>query len=140
MITAKIVMERDLQIMQALRDIARATAAESGELKEAEEYMGELAADAARHETPIRHGVLMKSHAVFTGPQETYVAIEPEIVNPWSPEDPIEYGPKVHQLGGISRSGHRRDFYVATVELHGDDIVAAGADFYVTTLEAIFPS
>jgi hypothetical protein len=132
------ILESNEQILRELIDLARATAEESDEARQVEEHMGELAADAAAFESPVWSGTLSRSHAVYVEPDATYVAIDPGIKNPFSPEDPHQYGPEIHAMGGLSRSGHRRDFYTATVEIHGQEIVESAADFYITTLEAIF--
>ncbi len=138
MIDLRLAWEEGRTLVASLNKAARATAASSNELRETEVFIGELLAVAAGEHTPISSGILAISHAVFQEGSETFVMIAPDSVNPYSDENPSEYGPKVHSMGGISRSGHRRDFYIVTVEEDGDDILEQGADHFFTTLEVLF--
>ncbi len=138
MIDLRLVYDQNRALVTSLHEAARATAAGSNELRETEVFIGELLTVAAGEHTPISSGILAVSHAVFQEGSETFVMIAPDSVNPYSDENPPEYGPKVHAMGGISRSGHRRDFYIVTVEEDGDDILEQGADHFFTTLEVLF--
>ena len=138
MIDLRIAWEETKALTASLNEAARATAAGSDELRQTEVVIGEYLAIAAGEYTPISSGILAVSHAVFQEGDETYVTIAPDAVNPFSDEDPPEYGRKVHAMGGISRSGHDRAFYVVTVEAEGENALALGADHFITTIEALF--
>lgn len=105
----------------------------AGELKKLE---AEMAADAlyyARSITPVKTGALQRSHIITVLAAHTLVHINPDAVNPFSPEDPPEYGPKVH-----ARGGHRA-FYDRTVAEYGPVILQKAEDDAVelVRLEAI---
>ncbi|PJF23614.1 MAG: hypothetical protein CUN56_00175 [Phototrophicales bacterium] len=119
-------VSRNALASQKLAEYARAVS-ENG-LKLIELYIAEKAAHIVSGLTPVVSGSLASAHAPFQVDNETYVAINPAAINPTSPERPFQYGPKVHEMGGVSRSGHRRDFYNHLLEEFGDDLIAAGKE------------
>jgi hypothetical protein len=106
-------------------------------LREAEQEMGEVAVAIAWHNTPVVTGAWASSWAVFVEDDETFMTIAPTAVNPYSDEDPPQYGPKVHAMGGISQSGHRRDVLNVIVESYGQEIIDVGGNHIITTLRAV---
>lgn len=122
-------------LVESLRQMAQAFAEGSDEARQAEYVIGEQVADLAVVYSPFITGSLASSHALFADTEETYVAIAPDAVNPWSDENPPEYGPKVHNMGGFSRSGHERAFYDALVRYEGDQLLEQLGDEFLGTLE-----
>lgn len=118
-----------------LRQMAEAFAENSDEAKKAEVGTAAAAADLAVVYSPFVTGALASSHAVFASNTETYVAIAPDSVNPFSDEDPPQYGPEVHNMGGFSRSGHERAFYDALVRHEGEDLLDIMGEEFIGTLE-----
>ena len=100
--------------------------------------MGEVAQDIAWKETPFVTGSWASSWAVIVQGDETFLGIAPTATNPSSDENPPEYGPKVHAMGGISDSGHRRDVLNVLVSQHGEEIAAAGGESVIVSLRAVF--
>ncbi len=70
---------------------------------------------AASENTPIVSGSLASAHTAWHDNIVGIVEISQHAVNPLSDQDPWQYGPWVHSLGGISASGHHRNFYEHTV-------------------------
>lgn len=128
----------NLKFADELSRIAEAFAADSGEVKETEVAMGELALELVGPLTPWVSGSLASSHAIFTSDEYTILMINPAAVNPYSPENPPEYGPEIHAMGGISRSGHDRAFYDVLVEEHGDEITELGETVFIATIEVSY--
>ncbi len=122
--------ERALHLM---RQMENALDGESGEITAVKQAMATLAAD--RTETPVVTGALDSAVAWFSFGNETYVAIDAAVINPTSPEDPWQYGPKVHDMGGFSpNSGHERAFFDVVVRDHGAEILEEGGDLFIGQL------
>lgn len=128
-------LDQNRALVEDLRQMARAFAEDSDESKQAEVEIAEQVADLAVVYSPFVTGSLASSHAVFADGNETYVAIAPDAVNPWSDENPPQYGPDVHNMGGFSRSGHERAFYDALVRHEGDRLLDDLEESFVGTLE-----
>lgn len=128
-------LDQNRALVEDLRQMARAFAENSDEGKQAEVEIAEQVADLAVVYSPFVTGSLASSHAVFADGNETYVAIAPDAVNPWSDENPPQYGPDVHNMGGFSRSGHERAFYDALVRHEGDRLLDDLEESFVGTLE-----
>ena len=128
-------LDQNRALVEDLRQMAQAFAENSDEGKQAEVEIAEQVADLAVVYSPFVTGSLASSHAVFADGNETYVAIAPDAVNPWSDENPPEYGPDVHNMGGFSRSGHERAFYDALVRHEGDRLLDDLEESFVGTLE-----
>ena len=112
----------------------------SGNLeREAEVRMGEVAQGYALTHTPVATGSWASSWAVFVEGDNTFLTIAPTAVNPYSDENPPEYGPKVHQMGGVSPSGHRRDVLNVLVDDFGEQIAEAGGEYMITSITAVLP-
>lgn len=107
-------------------------------LREAEHEMGQVAVAIAWHNTPVVTGAWASSWAVFVEGDKTFMTIAPTAVNPHSDENPPQYGPKVHAMGGISQSGHRRDVLNVIVESYSQEIADVGGEHIITTLRAVF--
>ncbi len=122
-------------LVSDLRQWAEAFAENSDEAKKAEVAVAAAAADLAVVYSPFVTGSLASSHAVFADATETYVAIAPDAVNPFSDEDPPQYGPDVHNMGGFSPSGHERAFYDALVRHEGDGLLDMMGEEFIGTLE-----
>ena len=135
MFTFDIALDGNRRLVDELRQLAEAVAENSDEAREAEVSLATEVADLAVVYSPFVTGSLASSHAVFADGSETYVAIAPGAVNPYSDEKPPEYGPKVHDMGGFSPSGHRRAFYDALVEEQGEQLLDFGEDEFIGTLE-----
>lgn len=135
MLRFSIELEGNVQLVADLRRMADAFVEGSSESKQAEvEVAGEVA-DIAPFYTPIVSGSLASAHAVFVDADETYVAISPSAGNPWSDEKPSEYGPKVHDMGGFSRSGAERAFYDVLVREEGEGLLDSLEEAFIGTLE-----
>ena len=122
------------QLVTDLRQMAEAFVEGSSESKQAEVEIAGQVADIAPFYTPIVSGSLASAHAVFVDADETYVAIDPSAGNPWSDEKPSEYGPKVHAMGGFSRSGQDRAFYDTLIRQEGERLLDNLEDAFVGTL------
>ena len=106
-------------------------------MRQLEVHVGESVREVSATMTPLVTGSLASAHTVFVTGTETFVAIDPSAQNPRSVDTPATYGPKVHEMGGISRSGHQRDFYTQTVQVHGPVLLEEAGVFYFTKLEAV---
>ena len=138
MFTFAIELEGNRRLVDDLRQLAEAVAENSDEAKQAEvSIAGQVADLASLVYSPVVSGSLASSHAVFAEGGETYVAIAPQAVNPWSDENPPEYGPQVHAMGGYSRSGHERAFYDALVREQDEALLEELEDTFVATLEVL---
>ncbi len=122
-----------LQMKQAQFSLIQLNSVGLGSELELFEY--EVAEDAAIYASdisPFVSGSLSASHIVTPFGRFTLVHIDETAVNPFSPENPHEYGPEVHAMGG------HRAFYTRTVDEYGDILVKKHGDAYVARLEAIF--
>lgn len=120
------------QLLIAAQEIA------SGDLeREAEVKMGEVGQGFALTHTPVVTGSWASSWAVFVEGDRTFMTIAPTAVNPYSDENPPEYGPDVHGMGGTSPSGHRRDVLNVLVDDFGDQIAEAGGEHMITSILAV---
>lgn len=107
--------------------------------KLAEVEMGITARGFAWDNTPVVSGSWANAWAVMREGDETFLGIPPTAVNPYSDENPPEYAPKVHTMGGVSRSGHRRDVLNVLVDVYGQDILVAGGESVIASLRAVLP-
>ena len=82
--------------------------------------------------SPFVTGSLSASHIVTDMGDSSLVHISETAVNPFSLEDPHEYGPKVHAMGG------HRAFYDRTVDEAADQIIDHHRDVFYGRVEAIF--
>ena len=128
-------LQGNRQLVDELRQLAEAVAGNSDEAKQAEVEIAGQVADIAPHFTPFVTGSLASSHAVFTDDAETFVAIAPGAVNPFSDENPPQYGPQVHAMGGFSASGHERAFYDVLVREEGERLLDDLEESFIGTLE-----
>ena len=123
-------------IADNLTELAQLTA--SGDmLRTAEVKMGEMAEGFAQAYTPWITGSWASSWAVMIQGDTTFLGIAPNAINPYSDENPPEYGPKVHNMGGISWSGHRRDVLNVLVEDFSEEITAAGGEYVIGSIKAV---
>lgn len=121
-------LQHNRKVVQDLNQLARALTANSDELKHIEILIAEEGAELARPLTPVISGSLARSHGILIENDDTFIGIAPDAVNPFSPEKPAEYGPKVHEMGGLSRSGHVRAFYDVLIEQHGEHLADVGEE------------
>jgi hypothetical protein len=128
-------LEENRRLVDELRQLAEAFAEDSPEAKQAEVAIAGEIADIAPDYSPFVTGSLASSHAVFVEGDETFVAIAPGAVNPFSAENPPQYGPEVHEMGGFSASGHERAFYDVLVREEGEELLDFGESEFVGTLE-----
>ncbi len=135
MIDINISLQGNRDFAADLLALAQRMAEEGGELKRAEVAIAEEAAEIAGPLTPFVSGSWASAWAVFTTPEVSYVAIAPEAKNILSPEDPWQYGPDVHAMGGTSRSGHERAVLDVVVRDYGDQLLEDGADQFIVSLE-----
>ena len=135
MLNFSVELQGNRQLVADLRQLAEAFAESSPEAKRAEIALGGQVANIAPDYSPWATGSLASSHALFVEGDDTFVAIEPGAVNPWSDENPPEYGPEVHDMGGFSRSGHERAFYDVLVREEGETLLDFGEEEFVGTLE-----
>lgn len=120
------------QLILAARELA------SGNVeKEAAVEMGIAAEAYAWNNTPVVTGSWASSWTVIIEGDEVFLTIAPTAVNPYSDENPPEYAPKVHEMGGVSRSGHRRDVLNVLVDDYGDDIISAGGESVIASIRAV---
>lgn len=117
-----------------LADLARQIASDDP-LRETEVAIAERIVELVGPLTPFVTGSLSTAHAVFVEGDETQVALNPLATNPESILDPHQYGPTVHDMGGISRSGHERAFYDVVLREHGEDLLDLGEETYIVSLE-----
>lgn len=82
--------------------------------------------------SPFVTGSLSASHIAEDMGDFTLVHISETAVNPFSLEDPHEYGPKVHAMGG------HRAFYDRTVDEKADTAIDHHLDVFYGRVEAIF--
>jgi hypothetical protein len=132
-----VALEGNVKLADELRQLARAVAADSEETRQAELEIAEEVEAIAPSYTPVISGSLASSHAVFVTGEETFVAINPGATNPWSDENPPQYGPEVHDMGGFSYSGHERAFYDVIVREEGDRLLEGLEESFIGTL-AVF--
>lgn len=81
--------------------------------------------------SPFVTGSLSASHIVSDMGDFSLVHINPTAVNPFSDEDPYQYGPKVHAMGG------HRAFYARTVDEEADFAIDRQAGHFYGRIEAI---
>lgn len=124
------------QLSQQIANIERQLA-HGDALQELEFEVAEAVADIAPLLTPVITGSLASSHTPYQGDEGAYVTINTEAINPESDEDPWQYGPKVHEMGGISLSGHRRDFYANLVESYGDLLLTEASDQFILDIGVV---
>jgi len=134
-IELELYMAQQHSIMTELLAVTRMAVNDSDDIrKKTEMDMAVAATLFASSLTPVRSGSLATSHEVIQT-HETYVHISLSAVNPFSPENPAEYGPDIHAMGGTSRSGHIRAFYDQTIIEHGEEILDIGEESLVNTLQ-----
>ena len=136
MIDLSVTFDSNFWLTNKLTKAARAMSS-GNMLREAEVEMGETAQALALNNTPVVSGSWASSWAVFVEGDETFLTIAPTAVNPYSDENPPEYGPKVHGMGGVSPSGHRRDVLNVLLERYSEDITDAGGEYVIASLRAV---
>lgn len=82
--------------------------------------------------SPFVTGSLSASHTVSEMGDFSLVHISEHTTNPFSDEDPWQYGPEVHAMGG------HRAFYTRTVAEASDDVVERHGDAFMGRIEARF--
>lgn len=82
--------------------------------------------------SPFRTGSLSASHIATDMGPFTLVHINPDATNPFSDENPPEYGPKVHAMGG------HRAFYSRTVFEASELIIDRHEADFILRIEAYF--
>ena len=81
--------------------------------------------------TPIRSGSWRQSwFEKFDRADEggTFVQVSTLTSNPMGDEKPYQYAPRVHAMGGRSRSGHERAVLDVFMDQHSDQILQKGED------------
>lgn len=84
----------------------------------------------ASHISPFVTGSLSASHIVSEMGDYSLVHISQHTTNPWSDEDPWQYGPKVHAMGG------QRAFYDRTVEERAPSAIQEQEREFIGRIEA----
>ena len=135
MINIKVSLTQNQNFAADLLALAQRMAEEGGELKRTEVGLAEAAAELAGPLTPVSTGSWASAWGVYTTPEVSYVAIAPEAKNILSPEDPWQYGPDVHAMGGFSRSGHERAVLDVLVRDYGDQLIEDAGEQFVVSLE-----
>lgn len=131
------------EALDALKAVGEAAQADSDIAHQTAVAMALEAAQFAMEISPWVTGSLATSHIVEDEGNPAFVRLDPSSVNPFSDENPPEYGPKVHAFGeqhagsplAESASGGARAFYDATVELFGEDILDVGEDTFLAQLK-----
>lgn len=113
--------------------IARRAASGSPERK-TELAIAYAAREVAHPLTPIVTGSWRSAWAVVSEPSVAIMGVDPGATNPLSDEDPIEYAPEVHEMGGRSRSGHRRAVLQVVMDDHSDDLLDIGEEQYLISI------
>jgi hypothetical protein len=134
MMTLAMALERNREMQRMLADLARQIASDDP-LRETEVAVAERIVELVGPLTPFITGSLSTAHAVFVEDDMTRVALNPLATNPESALDPHQYGPTVHAMGGISRSGHERAFYDVVLAEHGEELLDLGEETYTVSLE-----
>ncbi len=127
----------------SLKAVGDAAQADSNAARQTAVAMAIEAAQFAMELSPWVTGSLATAHIVEDEGNPAFVRLDPSSVNPFSDEDPPQYGPKVHAFGeqhagsplAESASGGARAFYDATVELFGEDILDVGEDTFLAQLK-----
>lgn len=133
MLHIDILLEGNQELASNLLAAAQALA-EDG-IKQFEVQIAEKAMEVVREHTPRITGSWASSWSIYPEQSSTVIAINPAAINPVSPERPAEYGPKVHAMGGSSRSGHKRAVLDVVVKEYGQDLLEEAGDEFVVSLE-----
>ena len=127
-------LEGNREMQRTLSTLAR-NIADDNKLRETEVAVADQVVVLVEPLTPFVSGSLSTAHAVFVEDDMTRVALNPDARNPTSELDPHQYGPEVHDMGGVSRSGHVRAFYDEVLNLHEEELLDLGEETYVVSLE-----
>ena len=134
MLTLEVLLEPNRQLVNNLNALARQMA--SGELeREIEVSMAETALPLIVELTPEITGSWRSAWAIYSEDDYAEISIAPEAINPLSPERPFTYAPKVHNMGGVSRSGHVRSVLDVFLSQHSEEVFAAGEDAAYLSLD-----
>ena len=133
------------QAIESLKAVGQAAQRDSDEVHQTAVAMGIEAVQYAMEISPWLTGSLATSHILVDEGNPVFVRIDPSSVNPFSDENPPEYGPKVHRMGeqyagtplAESPSGGARAFYDATVELFGEEILDVGEETFLAQLRVL---
>lgn len=121
----------DLQVQlsfnRAMQDgllrLAQMVAGQNSDLQQIEVATAERALPLLESLTPYITTSLRSAEAVFVPGQDTFIGLNPSARNAESSERPFDYGPLVHERGGLSTSGHRRAFMDEFVNVYGEDML-----------------
>ena len=134
MIHISVTLDRSREMQRMLAQLAR-DIADDDKLRQAEVAIAEKIVELVTPLTPVITGALRSAHAVFVEDAQTMVALNPAAKHPTGPLDPHQYGPVVHNMGGVSRSGHERAFYDVVLREHSEELLDVGEEAYIVSLE-----
>lgn len=125
MLTLEVLLQPNRDLIDELNETARKLA--SGDVeREIEVAMADVALPLIQDLTPVITGSWRSAWAIYSFDDYAQISIAPEAINPLSIERPYSYGPKVHSMGGVSRSGHIRAVLDVFLSQHTEEVFAAG--------------
>lgn len=133
MIDPSVIVEGHRQVQAVLNSVVRQM--KGGLLERTQNEMAVTAAELAADVSPVVTGTLASSHIVKPLKRRAIVFINAIALNPLGGASPADYGPIVHQLGGVSGSGGKRQFYAHVESQFGTDILRDGAESIARNLE-----
>ena len=137
MLNQKVIYDSNAALVAALNSAAARLAEGSSLTRKVEHDMAVEALPLIRDLTPIRSGSWRQSwFENFERADEggTFIQVSTLTRNPLGSEKPYQYAPRVHAMGGRSRSGHERAVLDVFMDQHSDQILQKGEDSMLLSL------